>query len=136
MNLPILTFLFAWVVVLLLAYFVPLWVSLRSLRSPLVEICERVKRQHRQWYPRTPDDCPLCAQLPSAHSADLLVEVSPWKALKSRRGAPKRISSAGIACQNPCCQYFVCGVESFMLYKVKAGRKLHDLYTRIRCGTC
>ena len=121
MNLPILLLLFAWVVVLLLAYFVPIWAMLRALRSPLAEICERVKRKHRQWHPRTPDDCPLCALPTSAHVAEL-VEVIPWKALKSRRGAPKRIRSEGIACQNPSCRYFGCGVESIHAM-VSTGRR-------------
>jgi hypothetical protein len=30
----------------------------------------------------------------------------PWRELKSRRGAPKRIATDGFACPNPSCTYF------------------------------
>jgi len=32
--------------------------------------------------------------------------VRPWREVKSRRGAPKRIDTEGFACQNPQCLYF------------------------------
>jgi transposase-like protein/IS1 family transposase len=58
--------------------------------------------------PRSPDDCPACG-LSSANS--YVVEpapapVRPWREVKSRRGAPKRINTEGFACLNPRCPYF------------------------------
>ncbi|HEV2124086.1 MAG TPA: hypothetical protein VGW38_15085 [Chloroflexota bacterium] len=58
--------------------------------------------------PRPPDDCPTCrrqrALPPSAPPSP--PSVRPWKELKSRRGAPKRIATDGFACPSPACDYF------------------------------
>jgi hypothetical protein len=57
--------------------------------------------------PRTPDDCHACrlaSREASAGSAPL--PVRPWSEMKSRRGAPKRISTEGFACPNGQCSYF------------------------------
>src|SRR5947209_4682037 len=58
--------------------------------------------------PRSPDDCPVCRLGPTALSAGVPapVPVRPWSEVKSRRGAPKRIDTAGFACPDPQCQYF------------------------------
>jgi transposase-like protein len=58
--------------------------------------------------PHTPDDCPVChlsGTVPtgSAPTGSLL---PPWRALKSRRGAPKRIATQGFACPNRACSYY------------------------------
>ena len=47
--------------------------------------------------PRSPDDCPACRLASTASSAGepTPVPVSPWCEVKSRRGAPKRIDTAG-----------------------------------------
>ncbi len=55
--------------------------------------------------PRTPHDCPAC-RLSCAHSS--VVEpvpptVRPWREVKSRRGAPKRVNTEGFACPNREC---------------------------------
>jgi transposase-like protein len=58
--------------------------------------------------PRSPDDCPACRLNSTASSAAESVHapVRPWCEVKSRRGAPKRIDTAGFACPNPQCTYF------------------------------
>jgi IS1 family transposase/transposase-like protein len=58
--------------------------------------------------PRCPDDCPACrlASTPASGVRPACVPVRPWCEVKSRRGAPKRIDTAGFACPNPQCQYF------------------------------
>jgi transposase-like protein len=58
--------------------------------------------------PRSPDDCPACrlACTPSPSVRSASAPVRPWSEVKSRRGAPKRIATAGFACPNPQCQYF------------------------------
>ena len=58
--------------------------------------------------PRTPRDCPAC-RLSCAHSSVVGLApapVRPWREVKSRRGAPKRIHTAGFACPNQQCPYF------------------------------
>ena len=63
---------------------------------------------HRQLKPRCPDDCLACRLTSTASPAGepTPVPVRPWSEVKSRRGAPKRIDTAGFACPNPQCQYF------------------------------
>jgi IS1 family transposase len=60
----------------------------------------------------------------------------PWRELKSRRGAPKRIATDGFACPNPACDYFrLTDAEVHAL--VGDGR--HGTYERIqtfRCQAC
>jgi hypothetical protein len=58
--------------------------------------------------PRTPLDCPACR---TSSALSLGVEpvplpVRPWREIKSRRGAPKRIGTQGFACPNNQCPYF------------------------------
>jgi hypothetical protein len=65
-------------------------------------------RLHRLLVPRSPDDCPAC-RLASASSLGVGLApgpVRPWREVKSRRGAPKRIDTQGFACPNPTCRYF------------------------------
>jgi hypothetical protein len=65
-----------------------------------------VQRQ-RLLHPRTPEDCPVCRQqaAPTA-TAVARPPVTPWSAVKSRRGAPKRIVTQGFACPNRMCAYY------------------------------
>jgi hypothetical protein len=55
--------------------------------------------------PRTPLDCPVCCpSVPCpALPAPVRAPVRPWCEIKSRRGAPKRISTQGFACPMPTC---------------------------------
>ncbi len=63
---------------------------------------------HRLLKPRTPDDCPACclATTPALGGGPAPDPVRPWCEVKSRRGAPKRISTEGFACPNRQCRYF------------------------------
>jgi len=62
----------------------------------------------RQLVPRCPDECPACrlASTASLGGGRAPAPVCPWSEVKSRRGAPKRLDTAGFACPNPQCQYF------------------------------
>ncbi len=64
-------------------------------------------RLHRRLKPRTPLDCPACRLASTASSGEELAPgpVRPWREVKSRRGAPKRVNTEGFACPNPQCQY-------------------------------
>src|SRR6266567_3959368 len=55
--------------------------------------------------PRSPHDCPAC-RLSCAHSSvvgPVPPPVRPWREVKSRRGAPKRVNTEGFACPNREC---------------------------------
>ncbi len=58
--------------------------------------------------PRTPHDCPACRQAPAAPVDPLPLHpsITPWREIKSRRGAPKRIDTTGFACPKPTCPYY------------------------------
>ena len=63
---------------------------------------------HRLLKPRTPLDCPACrlASTPSSVVGPPPAPVRPWREVKRRRGAPKRVKTEGYACPNPQCPYF------------------------------
>ena len=63
---------------------------------------------HRLLKPRSPDDCPACrlASPASLGEGPTPAPVQPWREVKSRRGAPKRIDTQGYACPNRQCAYF------------------------------
>ena len=65
-------------------------------------------RLHRLLKPRSPDDCPACRLASPASSAGgpAPAPVRPWREVKSRRGAPKRVNTQGYACPNQQCLYF------------------------------
>jgi len=65
-------------------------------------------RLHRLLKPRCPHDCPACRLASTATSGGgpVPLPVRPWREVKSRRGAPKRIDTAGFACPNQQCAYF------------------------------
>jgi hypothetical protein len=44
--------------------------------------------------------------LPRRVSSQRLRMSRPWREVKSRRGAPKRVNTEGFACPNPQCRYF------------------------------
>jgi hypothetical protein len=81
------------------------WFPLRPSSSP-----GGAKRStlHHLLKPRTPDDCPACRLVspPSSGAGPAPLPVRPWPEVKSRRGAPKRINTAGFACPNHLCPYF------------------------------
>ena len=58
--------------------------------------------------PRTPRDCPACRLCCTPSSAERAAPppVRPWREVKSRRGAPKRLNTEGFACPNQQCPYF------------------------------
>jgi IS1 family transposase len=65
-------------------------------------------RLHRLLKPRSPDDCPACrgASTPWLGGGPAPAPVRPWREVKSRRGAPKRVKTEGFACPNQQCAYF------------------------------
>src|SRR5437588_6036925 len=93
---------------------------------------------HRLLKPRTPDDCPVCrlATTPSLGVGPAPGPVRPWREVKSRRGAPKRIPTEGFACPNRQCAYF--GITDAHLHALVGDGK-HGQAERIqtfRCQSC
>ena len=93
---------------------------------------------HRLLKPRTPDDCPACrlASTSSSGGGPAPTPVRPWREVKSRRGAPKRIDTEGFACLNHCCPYF--GITDAHIHALVGDGK-HGRAERIqtfRCQAC
>jgi IS1 family transposase len=93
---------------------------------------------HSLLKPRTPDDCPACrlasAASPEGRSAP--APVRPWREVKSRRGAPKRVKTEGYACPNQQCPYF--GITDDQIHAL-LGDGTHSQAERIqtfRCQAC
>lgn len=87
------------------------------------------------WHPRRPADCPLCRAEKLVQAVDLR-EIVPWKSTRSRRGAPKRLCSEGVACQNALCVYCGCLVASVHAMVSDGIRAKTDQIRRSRCQAC
>jgi IS1 family transposase/transposase-like protein len=98
-------------------------------------LADKIKWIRRQWHPRTPDDCPQCWLGFPPQPADL-VEITPWKATRSPRGARKRLSSEGVSCPNPECVYCGCTVESIHAMVACGVRGKTDAIRRWKCQAC
>jgi len=81
------------------------WPHHGPLKSRATKVHTKLQRLLK---PRSPDDCLACRLGSTASSGEgpAPAAVRPWREVKSRRGAPKRIDTAGFACPNPLCQYF------------------------------
>ncbi len=88
--------------------------------------------------PRCPDDCPACrlACTNSSVVGPAPAPVRPWSEVKSRRGAPKRVNTAGFACPNQQCPYF--GItEAHIHALVGDGKHGHaEQIQTFRCQAC
>ncbi len=87
--------------------------------------------------PRTPDACLACRQLvaTSTPTISLRPPVTPWREVKSRRGAPKRIDTAGFACPNGACAYYrITDAQVYFLDKRRRQRN-HQFLDRSRLGS-
>ncbi len=111
------------------------WLPLRPSRSRRETTPSRTPRLLK---PRTPLDCPDCRR--SGESAPVAEPppppVRPWKELKSRRGAPKRVNTEGFACPNQQCAYF--GINEAQIHAL-VGDGQHGRAERIqtfRCQAC
>jgi transposase-like protein len=62
-------------------------------------------RHRRIWRPRTPDDCPACRATGDDPACPPSPVEPPWSEVKGRRGAPKRVVTAGYACPSARCPY-------------------------------
>ena len=127
-----------WLILLALlgAVRVALWRVRYALRSGQ-RLPVAAARISRRWRARTPDDCAACrvqGGTPPATAAPPMPP--PWRDRKSRRGAPKRIATAGYACPTPACPYF--GIADDRIHAL-VGYGHHGVSDRIpdfRCQAC
>jgi hypothetical protein len=88
--------------------------------------------------PRSPRDCPACRLSCTLSSVvgDVPSPVRPWREMKSRRGAPKRLNTEGFACPNQKCPYS--GITDAHIHALVGDGK-HGHAERIqtfRCQAC
>src|SRR6266851_3681859 len=98
----------------------------------------RRTRVQRLLKPRTPLDCPACRLCcaPSSAVRPAPTPVRPWREVKSRRGAPKRVNTNGFACPNQQCPYS--GITDAHIHALVGDGK-HGHAERIqtfRCQAC
>ena len=95
-------------------------------------------RVQRLLKPRSPDDCRACrsGSTPSLGREPGPAPVRPWREIKSRRGAPKRVTTEGFACPNRGCSYF--GITEASIHALvgdgKHGRT--EPIQTFRCQAC
>jgi transposase-like protein/IS1 family transposase len=93
-------------------------------------------RLARQWHPKSEQACPACRAWLQVTLGRARQAVTPYSRHKQKRGAPKRLSSEGLAC--PCreCQYF--GITSEAIHALVGYGKIgkHTLIQRWRCQAC
>jgi hypothetical protein len=133
MAIQVFVFLLAFFLILSLALVCRLcWLSLQPSHS---QAGSRRAMVHRLLKPRTPLDCPLC-RLCSSDVRPASGPVRPWCEVKSRRGAPKRVNTAGFACPNQQCAYF--GITDARVHAlVGDGKHGHAEHIQtFRCQAC
>src|SRR5258708_17607574 len=107
-------------------------------RGPVQSAAAKRPPLHRLLKPRSPHDCPACRL---ASTLSPIVEpaplpVRPWREIKSRRGAPKRVNTEGFACPNRKCLYS--GITDAHIHAL-VGDGTHGHVERIqtfRCQAC
>jgi IS1 family transposase len=93
-------------------------------------------RLPRHWKPRSPKDCPHCAQGLSLESRPVQREVEPYSKRKSTQGRKKEIPSAGFARLNPLCEYF--GITDYQVHALVGNGKrgIKGGIQHFRCQWC
>jgi hypothetical protein len=88
--------------------------------------------------PRTPYDCPACRQQATAPADPPpgRPSVTPWREIKSRRGAPKRIDTQGFACPNRTCVYYQISDAQVHALVGDGVDGRHERIQTLRCQAC
>ncbi len=93
---------------------------------------------HRLLKSRSPRDCPACRLSSTLSSSVELAPppVRPWREVKSRRGAPKRVNTEGFACPHHQCPYF--GITDAHIHAlVGDGKHGHaERIQTVHCQSC
>jgi transposase-like protein len=89
----------------------------------------------RRWYPKTPEACPHCWDGAPVTIRKVKRAVVPYCQVKSRRGKPTRVKTAGHACPTPSCVYF--GIRDEAVHAlVGYGKDGPHGIQRFRCQAC
>ena len=129
------TDLYRLVLVLVLLWLVWAWhrgMRLPTHTAPVTALVQRLLK------PRTPDDCPACRLLAATPAATARPRplLRPWRELKNRRGARKRIDTQGLACPNRTCLYYLI-TDAQIHALVGDGRQGRcEPLQRLRCQAC
>jgi IS1 family transposase len=92
-------------------------------------------RLPRQWHPKTREACPHCRHGGSVTIQRVKRDIVPYCQVKSRRGKPKRVKTAGHACPMPSCMYF--GIRDEAVHAlVGYGKDGPHGIQRFRCQAC
>src|SRR5258708_23624807 len=75
-------------------------------RGPAQSAAAKRTPLHRLLKPRSPHDCPACRLASTLSPMVEPAPVRPWREVKSRRGATKRVNTQGFAFPNRKCPYF------------------------------
>jgi hypothetical protein len=115
-----------------------LWYLYRSHHGPAHSERRLRSLVPRRLRPRSPLACPACRRSAARSSAQELSfrTVRPWREIKSRRGAPKRVTTEGFACPNSACEYS--GITDAQVHAL-VGDGSHGRAERIqtfRCQAC
>jgi hypothetical protein len=124
-----------WLVLsVLLAGLVGIW----CYRHPHWRTATSTANVQRLLKPRTPADCPACRQQTAAPAGTVPPRspVTPWSAVKSRRGAMGRIDTHAFACPTPTCVYYQ--ITDAQIHALvgdgREGRREHR--ETLRCQAC
>jgi transposase-like protein len=125
-----------WLILLLLLCLVRLvWTWSHGSSSPAQ--CATTARGERLLKPCTPDDCPNCRrEASSTVSIPSSMPLTPWSAVKSRRGAPKRVDTQGFACPNRSCPYYRIADAHLHALVGDGAHGKHERIQSLRCQAC
>ncbi len=129
-----------WTLIASLLLLVGVWFYLRSRFShhPSCSQAAHCSLSPRHLKPRSPLDCPACcsAALSAAGKEPSHAPVRPWREVKSRRGAPKRANTEGVACPNQACPYY--GISAVQVHAVVSDGSSGKVerIQRWRCQAC
>jgi IS1 family transposase/transposase-like protein len=103
----------------------------RAQESPYLHVPRCLK-------PCSPLDCPACCLAASAVPAQepKRVPVRPWREVKCRGGAPKRVNTKGVACPNQACSYY--GISEAHIHAIVSDGTTGkaERIQRWRCQAC
>jgi IS1 family transposase len=110
------------------------WRRRNAWHPALPQLLKRSRRLH----PSTPDDCLHCRRAATSREDRdrLAATVRPWREVRSRRGAPRRVPTNGHACRNPRCLYYA-NTDAEIHALVAAGHQGRtDHIQQFRCQAC
>jgi IS1 family transposase len=115
-----------------------LFYSWRWIPHPQHHLAAVTARVQRLLKPHTPQDCPICRLQAAdpAHTTPLPLPITPWRELKTRRGAPKRIDTQGFACPTRSCMYYRITDAQIHALVGDGTEGRHERIQTFRCQAC